>query len=118
MSPPDPAITPEVLDSWLMGLPMKERKLKQQRIIDKLRVSKRTVENWRGGRPIPPKHFAELREIMGGGDKVSVDFEPHVHEALMKKASELGYKSVSDYLTALVKFFVLTVLFLHGVDCW
>lgn len=100
-----PAITSADLDAWLMALPMKERKLKQQRIIDRLRVSKRTVENWRGGRPIPAKHFAELHDIMRGTDRVTIDFDPEVYEALAKKSKDLGYASVSDYLAALSKLF-------------
>ncbi len=104
-------ISSQQLDDWLMSLPLSQRKEKQDRLIRLTGKSKRTIDNWRAGRPIPERHFAAIREVMAGRDKVTMELEPELAEYLGKKAAQHGYTTIPEYLEAITKL-ILSVAFL------
>lgn len=115
MNEPTPSEMSKLLDKWLKDMPMPERKQKTDHIAKTLKVSKRTIENWRGGRPVGDKHIPELQEIMRGKDKISIEFEPEVLAIYRRKAAERGM-TVSAYLSELAKLFGCIALL--GVVAW
>jgi len=104
-------LSSEEFTTWLERLPLKDRKEKIQRIISDANVSKRTIDNWRIGRPayIDKKYVPIIRKIMQGGDKIGIELLPATFKGYQKLAEARGM-TVSQYLGELLKMFGAIVL--------